>query len=173
MPLHHYAMWNIHYKYYPVLRIVKKNTCRLWWSSGFFLWFQCLISAAVMYLKIPCKCHYSSLFCSISSKENGMAKPNVLPFCGSETFWFVLYYTNIFFINQTAVTYGWMTMLSFVYSLVLPEKLEYIVSKYAEHSHDKWAFDKVGIILIPATVRKGLVNNSWYEYCEKMGQFNW
>lgn len=65
-----------------------------------------------------------------------------------------------------------MTMLSFVYSLVLPEKLEYIVSKYAEHSHDKWAFDKVGIILIPATVRKGLVNNSWYEYCEKMGQFN-
>uniref|UniRef100_A0A663MMJ5 Ryanodine receptor 3 n=1 Tax=Athene cunicularia TaxID=194338 RepID=A0A663MMJ5_ATHCN len=27
-------------------------------------------------------------------------------------------------------------------NLVLPEKLEYIVSKYAEHSHDKWAFDK-------------------------------
>uniref|UniRef100_A0A7M4FM49 Ryanodine receptor 3 n=1 Tax=Crocodylus porosus TaxID=8502 RepID=A0A7M4FM49_CROPO len=26
--------------------------------------------------------------------------------------------------------------------LALPEKLEYIVSKYAEHSHDKWAFDK-------------------------------
>uniref|UniRef100_A0A8C3RI39 Ryanodine receptor 3 n=1 Tax=Cyanoderma ruficeps TaxID=181631 RepID=A0A8C3RI39_9PASS len=29
-------------------------------------------------------------------------------------------------------------------NLVLPEKLEYIVSKYAEHSHDKWAFEKVG-----------------------------
>ncbi|KYO28311.1 ryanodine receptor 3 isoform B [Alligator mississippiensis] len=27
-------------------------------------------------------------------------------------------------------------------NLALPEKLEYIVSKYAEHSHDKWAFDK-------------------------------
>ncbi|XP_010122362.1 PREDICTED: ryanodine receptor 3-like, partial [Chlamydotis macqueenii] len=27
-------------------------------------------------------------------------------------------------------------------NLVLPEKLEYIVAKYAEHSHDKWAFDK-------------------------------
>ncbi|KAM6311510.1 ryanodine receptor 3 [Aegotheles albertisi] len=27
-------------------------------------------------------------------------------------------------------------------NLVLPEKLEYIVTKYAEHSHDKWAFDK-------------------------------
>ncbi|GAB0190548.1 ryanodine receptor 3 [Grus japonensis] len=27
-------------------------------------------------------------------------------------------------------------------NLVLPEKLEFIVSKYAEHSHDKWAFDK-------------------------------
>uniref|UniRef100_A0A803W213 Ryanodine receptor 3 n=1 Tax=Ficedula albicollis TaxID=59894 RepID=A0A803W213_FICAL len=29
-----------------------------------------------------------------------------------------------------------------VSTLVLPEKLEYIVSKYAEHSHDKWAFEK-------------------------------
>ncbi|KAH1171424.1 hypothetical protein KIL84_007042, partial [Mauremys mutica] len=27
-------------------------------------------------------------------------------------------------------------------NLTLPEKLEYIVSKYAEHSHDKWACDK-------------------------------
>ncbi|KAJ8780551.1 hypothetical protein J1605_011466 [Eschrichtius robustus] len=26
----------------------------------------------------------------------------------------------------------------------LPEKLEYIVTKYAEHSHDKWACDKLG-----------------------------
>uniref|UniRef100_A0A452HRD6 Ryanodine receptor 3 n=1 Tax=Gopherus agassizii TaxID=38772 RepID=A0A452HRD6_9SAUR len=32
-------------------------------------------------------------------------------------------------------------------NLTLPEKLEYIVSKYAEHSHDKWACDKVGIII--------------------------
>uniref|UniRef100_A0A8C3CSR3 Ryanodine receptor 3 n=48 Tax=Neognathae TaxID=8825 RepID=A0A8C3CSR3_CAIMO len=37
-------------------------------------------------------------------------------------------------------------------NLVLPEKLEYIVSKYAEHSHDKWAFDKVGTVLRLATV---------------------
>lgn len=29
------------------------------------------------------------------------------------------------------------------YSLTLPEKLEYIVNKNAEHSHDKWAYDKV------------------------------
>jgi len=50
-----------------------------------------------------------------------------------------------------------MTILPFVYSLVLPEKLEYIVSRYAEHSHDKWAFDKVGTISRLATVRKGLV----------------
>uniref|UniRef100_A0A8D0HWE0 Ryanodine receptor 3 n=1 Tax=Sphenodon punctatus TaxID=8508 RepID=A0A8D0HWE0_SPHPU len=27
-------------------------------------------------------------------------------------------------------------------NLALPEKLDYIVSKYAEHSHDKWALDK-------------------------------
>lgn len=45
-----------------------------------------------------------------------------------------------------------MTIALFAYSLVLPEKLEYIVSKYAEHSHDKWAFEKVGIILRLATV---------------------
>ncbi|XP_053330601.1 ryanodine receptor 3 [Spea bombifrons] len=28
-------------------------------------------------------------------------------------------------------------------NLTLPEKLEYIVNKNAEHSHDKWAFDKI------------------------------
>ncbi|XP_069065087.1 ryanodine receptor 3 isoform X1 [Pleurodeles waltl] len=28
-------------------------------------------------------------------------------------------------------------------NLTLPEKLEYIVSKNAEHSHDKWAYDKI------------------------------
>lgn len=68
-------------------------------------------------------------------------------------FWFVLYFADIFFINQTAVTYDWMTIALFAYSLVLPEKLEYIVSKYAEHSHDKWAFEKVGVILRLATIQ--------------------
>ncbi|XP_064421057.1 ryanodine receptor 3 isoform X3 [Latimeria chalumnae] len=28
-------------------------------------------------------------------------------------------------------------------NIILPEKLEYIANKYAEHTHDKWAFDKV------------------------------
>lgn len=60
-----------------------------------------------------------------------------------------------------------MTKLSFVYSLVLPEKLEYIVSKYAEHSHDKWAFDKVGFILTLATVRRGLRSNIWGDWWKK------
>lgn len=46
-----------------------------------------------------------------------------------------------------------MTTALSAYSLVLPEKLEYIVSKYAEHSHDKWAFEKVGVILRLATVQ--------------------
>lgn len=39
------------------------------------------------------------------------------------------------------------------FSFSLPEKLEYIVTKYAEHSHDKWACDKVGIILQLTFVR--------------------
>uniref|UniRef100_A0A8I3QWD6 Ryanodine receptor 3 n=1 Tax=Canis lupus familiaris TaxID=9615 RepID=A0A8I3QWD6_CANLF len=36
----------------------------------------------------------------------------------------------------------------------LPEKWEYIVTKYAEHSHDKWACDKVGIIIQLTIVRE-------------------
>ncbi|KAF7252059.1 Ryanodine receptor 3 [Varanus komodoensis] len=32
-------------------------------------------------------------------------------------------------------------------NFTLPEKLEYIVNKYAEHTHDKWACDKVWIII--------------------------
>lgn len=79
--------------------------------------------------------------------------PNALPSLGGEAFWLVLYYANIFFINQTSVSYDWMTTALFAYSLVLPEKLEYIVSKYAEHSHDKWAFEKVGVILRLASVQ--------------------
>ena len=43
-------------------------------------------------------------------------------------------------------------------SFSLPEKLEYIVTKYAEHSHDKWACDKVGIIIQPTVVRGGKNN---------------
>ena len=38
-------------------------------------------------------------------------------------------------------------------SFSLPDKLEYIVTKYAEHSHDKWACEKVGIILQLTVVR--------------------
>lgn len=30
-------------------------------------------------------------------------------------------------------------------SISLPEKLEYIANKYAEHSHDKWSSEKVGV----------------------------
>lgn len=39
------------------------------------------------------------------------------------------------------------------HSFSLPEKWEYIVTKYAEHSHDKWASDKVGIIIQVTIVR--------------------
>lgn len=28
-------------------------------------------------------------------------------------------------------------------SITIPEKLEYFINKYAEHSHDKWSMDKV------------------------------
>lgn len=41
------------------------------------------------------------------------------------------------------------------HSFSLPEKLEYIVTKYAEHSHDRWACDKVGIIIQLTVVTGG------------------
>lgn len=49
----------------------------------------------------------------------------------------------------------WEVVISFFsfHSFSLPEKLEYIVAKYAEHSHDKWACDKVGIIIQLTIVR--------------------
>lgn len=30
-------------------------------------------------------------------------------------------------------------------SITIPEKLEYFINKYAEHSHDKWSMDKVKV----------------------------
>lgn len=31
----------------------------------------------------------------------------------------------------------------FTFSITIPEKLEYFINKYAEHSHDKWSMEKV------------------------------
>lgn len=35
--------------------------------------------------------------------------------------------------------------LYFYCSITIPEKLEYFINKYAEHSHDKWSMDKVKV----------------------------
>lgn len=35
--------------------------------------------------------------------------------------------------------------LYFSHSITIPEKLEYFINKYAEHSHDKWSMDKVKV----------------------------
>lgn len=32
----------------------------------------------------------------------------------------------------------------FIYSTIIPERLDTFINKYAEHTHDKWAFEKVG-----------------------------
>lgn len=39
-------------------------------------------------------------------------------------------------------------MLSPLSSISLPEKLEYIANKYAEHSHDKWSSEKVSVATV-------------------------
>ena len=59
------------------------------------------------------------------------------------------------FLAHLAEVLGEVVILFFpsFHSFSLPEKLEYIVTKYAEHSHDKWACDKVGIIIQPTVVR--------------------
>lgn len=31
----------------------------------------------------------------------------------------------------------------FIYSTIIPERLDTFINKYAEHTHDKWAFEKV------------------------------
>lgn len=38
--------------------------------------------------------------------------------------------------------------LSPLSSISLPEKLEYIANKYAEHSHDKWSSEKVSAVTV-------------------------
>lgn len=38
-----------------------------------------------------------------------------------------------------------MAIFLFTFSITIPEKLEYFINKYAEHSHDKWSMEKVKI----------------------------
>lgn len=37
------------------------------------------------------------------------------------------------------------SFLCFSHSITIPEKLEYFINKYAEHSHDRWSMDKVKV----------------------------
>lgn len=37
---------------------------------------------------------------------------------------------------------------SFTFSITIPEKLEYFINKYAEHSHDKWSMEKVKSVFL-------------------------
>lgn len=64
------------------------------------------------------------------------------------------------FLAHLAEVLGEVVILFFpsFHSFSLPEKFEYIVTKYAEHSHDKWACDKVGIIIQPTVVTRGKNN---------------
>lgn len=44
------------------------------------------------------------------------------------------------------IVHGGLTGL-FVHdcSTIIPERLDAFINKYAEHTHDKWAFEKVGV----------------------------
>lgn len=43
-----------------------------------------------------------------------------------------------------------MVVLFFDCSTIIPEKLDAFINKYAEYTHDKWAFEKVSFSLVPA-----------------------
>lgn len=34
--------------------------------------------------------------------------------------------------------------------MIIPEKLDSFINKFAEYTHEKWAFDKVGIGVLPS-----------------------
>lgn len=38
---------------------------------------------------------------------------------------------------------NWILNPVFLYSTIIPERLDVFINKYAEHTHDKWAFEKV------------------------------
>lgn len=35
------------------------------------------------------------------------------------------------------------------HSVIIPEKLDSFINKFAEYTHEKWAFDKVGVGVLP------------------------
>lgn len=42
----------------------------------------------------------------------------------------------------------WMYMCSSNYSTIIPERLDAFINRYAEYTHDKWAFEKVGPVFL-------------------------
>lgn len=36
-----------------------------------------------------------------------------------------------------------LNVINTVHSTIIPERLDIFINKYAEHTHDKWAFEKV------------------------------
>ena len=42
----------------------------------------------------------------------------------------------------------WMYMCSSNYSTIIPERLDTFINRYAEYTHDKWAFEKVGTVFL-------------------------
>lgn len=40
----------------------------------------------------------------------------------------------------------WMYTCSSNYSTIIPERLDAFINRYAEYTHDKWAFEKVGSV---------------------------
>lgn len=40
---------------------------------------------------------------------------------------------------------------SFLHSTIIPERLDAFINKYAEHTHDRWAFEKVSLGTSPDT----------------------
>lgn len=41
-----------------------------------------------------------------------------------------------------------MFLCTYNHSTIIPERLDAFINRYAEYTHDKWAFEKVGVVFL-------------------------
>lgn len=62
---------------------------------------------------------------------------------------FAFYISNVMTMHIVFNHATWFYFIVFILnhcSTIIPERLDAFINKYAEHTHDKWAFEKVSIV---------------------------
>lgn len=65
-----------------------------------------------------------------------------------------------------------MAIFFFTFSITIPEKLEYFINKYAEHSHDKWSMEKVKSIFLLKQNQNFILFLFFKRICSGYGYFS-